>query len=485
MTLEPPKGLRANLLRTYTNLDDKELENCKKSDAFKKLLFGFALFHAIIQDRRKFGPIGWNIAYEFTNEDFTVCKRQLRMLLDEYEEIPYKVINFLGAKINYGGRVTDEKDVRLIKTILRTYICPEALRDKYPFSESKTYYSPPSGKQDDYLKYISELPLNPSPEAFGLHENADITNAQNETRYLLETILSVQPRSSSVEGKSREDVIEEISNNVEKRTPPVFDVEEIAKTYFTSYEESMNTVLVQELIRYNRLLAVMAESLINVKKALRGKIVMSEELEQLANSLYDNMVPKIWDDKGFLSLKPLSSWVEDLNKRIKFLDDWVKFGTPKVFWISGFFFPQAFITGTLQNFARKHVIAIDRLGFDFKVLDHLQYSDITEKPEDGCYIYGMYLEGARWDYKKHIINESKPKELFCDLPLMHLVPVADRVAPKEGIYDCPLYKVVSRRGTLSTTGHSTNYVMAMEMPSRVEQNVWIKAGVAAFLALRY
>lgn len=395
------------------------------------------------------------------------------------------MINFLGAEINYGGRVTDEKDVRLIKTILTTYICPEARRDKHPFSESGIYYSPPSNKQEDYIKYISELPLNPSPEAFGLHENADITNAQNETRYLLETILSVQPRTSSVEGKSREDVIEDIANIVQKRTPLVFDVEAVGKQYFTSISESMNTVLLQEVFRYNRLLAIMAESLTNVKKALRGKIVMSEELEQLANSLYDNMVPKIWDEKGFLSMKALSSWVDDLNKRITFLDDWITKGTPKIFWIAGFFFPQAFITGTLQNYARKHVIAIDKLSFDFKVLDTVQYTDITEKPEDGCYIYGMYLEGARWDYKKHIINESKPKELFCDLPMMHLVPVADRISPTEGMYECPLYKVVSRQGTLSTTGHSTNFVMSIEIPSRVDQDVWIKAGVAAFLALRY
>ena len=75
MVLEPPKGLRSNLLRTYANLDDKELNDCNKVDAFKKLLFGFSLFHAIIQDRRKFGPIGWNIAYDFTNEDLTACKK--------------------------------------------------------------------------------------------------------------------------------------------------------------------------------------------------------------------------------------------------------------------------------------------------------------------------------------------------------------------------------------------------------------------------
>jgi dynein heavy chain len=83
----------------------------------------------------------------------------------------------------------------------------------------------------------------------------------------------------------------------------------------------------------------------------------------MCNSLFDNQVPVLWSDKGFLSLKPLSSWINDLVDRINFLQKWIDNGTPNVFWISGFFFPQAFITGTLQNFARKHIIAIDKIGF--------------------------------------------------------------------------------------------------------------------------
>lgn len=78
-----------------------------------------------------------------------------------------------------------------------------------------------------------------------------------------------------------------------------------------------------------------------------------------------------------------------------------------------------------------------------------------------------------------------PKELYSDLPMMHLVPVCDRIPPKDGIYNCPVYKVVSRRGTLSTTGHSTNFVLFMEFASKDSENSWIKAGVAAFLSLRY
>lgn len=107
---------------------------------------------------------------------------------------------------------------------------------------------------EDYLTYIDKLPLNPSPEAFGLHDNAEITNAQNETFSLLETILSIQPRSSSNTGKSRETIIEELAIYVEQRTPDLFKVDEIYEVYPTSYKESMNTVLLQEVLRYNKLI---------------------------------------------------------------------------------------------------------------------------------------------------------------------------------------------------------------------------------------
>jgi len=66
-----------------------------------------------------------------------------------------------------------------------------------------------------------------------------------------------------------------------------------------------------------------------------------------------------------------------------------------------------------------------------------------------------------------------------------LVPVAERAKPQSGIYECPVYKVLSRTGTLSTTGHSTNFVMWFEIPSSETQDIWIRAGVAAFLSLRY
>ena len=78
----------------------------------------------------------------------------------------------------------------------------------------------------------------------------------------------------------------------------------------------------------------------------------------------------------------------------------------------------------------------------------------------------MYLEGCKWDYHAHQLEESDPKKLFTDIPLILLLPVMDRTTPEDGIYMAPVYKVLSRSGTLSTTGHSTNFVMMMEIPSK-------------------
>ena len=258
----------------------------------------------------------------------------------------------------------------------------------------------------------------------------------------------------------------------------------------------MNTVLVQEAIRYNRLIAVYNQSLVDLQKALKGLVVMSGELEAMAESLYTNQVPKMWEKKAYPSLKPLAGWIDDLVARIKFVQGWIDGGKPPTYWISGFFFPQAFLTGTLQNYARKYVVSIDTVNFDFNILKGAP-EDITEAPEDGCYIHGLFLEGAAWDPDVHSLVEARPKELYSVFPPIWLHPKVDRPAPTTGVYSCPVYKTLFRAGTLSTTGHSTNFVLPVELPSQepcsglfsryVEtfSSHWIKRAVALFCALNY
>ncbi|MBZ3886078.1 Dynein heavy chain 1, axonemal [Sciurus carolinensis] len=485
MTIEPPRGVKANLLKSYSSLTDDFLHSCRKVMEFKSLLLSLCLFHGNALERRKFGPLGFNIPYEFTDGDLRICISQLKMFLDEYEDIPYKVLKYTAGEINYGGRVTDDWDRRCVMNILEDYYRPAVLSPNHIYSDSGIYHQiQPTYDLNGYLNYIKSLPLNDMPEIFGLHDNANITFAQNETFALLGSIIQLQPKSSSAGGQGREEIVEDVAKNILLQVPDPINLQSVVAKYPVLYEESMNTVLVQEVIRYNRLLQVITQTLQDMLKALKGLVVMSSQLELMAASLYNNSVPELWNSKAYPSLKPLASWVMDLLERLNFLKSWIQGGIPAVFWISGFFFPQAFLTGTLQNFARKFVISIDTISFDFKVMTQLP-SELRERPEVGCFIYGLFLEGARWDPVDFQLTESRPKELYTEMAVIWLLPTPDRKVQNQDFYLCPIYKTLTRAGTLSTTGHSTNYVIAVEIPSDLPQRHWIKRGVALLCALDY
>lgn len=484
MTNEPAKGLRANLLQSYYSLTDQSMNRSSKPECFKKLLFSLCFFHAIILDRRKFGPLGWNIPYAFGENDLDVCITQLREFIDMYDDIPYTVIHFLAYDVNYGGRVTDNKDRRTLMTILDDYMNPNVQDDDYKFSASGKYCSIPAGDKASYVEYIESMDHVPEPEIFGLHDNAEITSAKEETQTLFSTILVLLPKAAAGAGKSREEVLDEIATNILAKLPPEWELESVQKRYPTLYSESMNTVLVQEVARYNRLLVVIKKTLEDLKKALVGLVVMSGDLEKMADSCFNNLVPNMWADVAYPSLMPLAAWFTDLIARCAFIQKWIDDGTPICFWISGFFFPQAFLTGSLQNYARKTKKPIDAISFGFKV-EPREATEIKERPEDGIYVYGLYLQGCRFDADSNTLCDSNPKELFTTFPVMWLIPQEERKKPETGIYNCPVYKVLTRRGTLSTTGHSTNFVLFMEVPTEAEERKWIKAGVALFCALTY
>lgn len=204
--------------------------------------------------------------------------------------------------------------------------------------------------------------------------------------------------------------------------------------------------------------------MINVGKAIKGEVPLSLELEEVCTSLFNNQVPAIWHKRAYPSLKPLASWMLDYLKRIKFMQDWVDDKAPETFWISGFFFTQSFLTGTRQNYARKHVIAIDFIEFDFIVISDESKYNLEKAPEDGVYVFGLFMEGARWDEKKEAIDESHPKVLFSSMKHIWILPRKRDEIDEGHSYKCPVYKTAARKGTLSTTGHSTNFVLYIYLP---------------------
>lgn len=110
---------------------------------YKKLLFSLSCFHAIIQERRKFGPLGWNILYEFNDSDLNTAQINLWNLLeDEAEDVPWSSLLFVTGEIIYGGWVTDNHDWKTLNMILDIFLDPDVVEtDDYKYSDSGIYYA--------------------------------------------------------------------------------------------------------------------------------------------------------------------------------------------------------------------------------------------------------------------------------------------------------------------------------------------------------
>lgn len=207
---------------------------------------------------------------------------------------------------------------------------------------------------------------------FGLHPNIEIMTNQIKLDQLLADLLIIQPSMVSATDASIEDIQDEKADDILQQIPAIFDIDALEEKFEIDYKESMNTVLTQEAQRFNILLTKIIYDLNLFKSANRGRIVMTLELEKMGLQLQNNEVPDNWSGEqgvGFTSTKSLSSWIIDLAKRVDFLKEWENQGTPKCFWMSGFFYPQAFLTGIKQNYARKTKTPIDLVDFEFNFIN--------------------------------------------------------------------------------------------------------------------
>ncbi|KAI9004259.1 dynein heavy chain and region D6 of dynein motor-domain-containing protein [Gaertneriomyces semiglobifer] len=479
MTTEPPNGLKANLIRLYAGMTDETFNRCSKPEVYRKLLFSLCFFHSILLERKKFLTLGWNIAADFNDSDFDICERLMVVLLDDYSETPWDALKYLIAEANYGGRITDDWDRRVLRSYINTLFSNEALQTpQFRVSSLPNYFIPDANDLRSSRDYVASLPAFDKPELFGQHPNADIASQIRESDSMLQSLLSLQPQVSTGPGMSREDKVLMIAADILRRLPENLDYEGTYK--MVQHEMSpTNVVLLQEIQRYNLLLDQMRRSLSELQKGIKGVVVMSPELDETFRNIFDGRVPPDWA-KAYGSLKPLAAWTRDLVQRVEFFAEWSTGTEPKLYWLGAFMFPTGFLTAVLQKTARRNNVAIDVLSWEVSVLQLEDDNHIQLGPKEGVYIKGLYLEGASWDRKSNCLSEPKPMELITPLPPVHFKPVEARKKGTKGMYICPLYYYPIRAGTRERP----SFIIGMELKTgNHDHDFYVKRGTAALASL--
>ncbi|KAI5708664.1 hypothetical protein M8J76_000623 [Diaphorina citri] len=339
---EPPNGLKLNIKNTYFKMRSDVLETCAHPK-YKDLIY----------ERRKYDKIGWNISYDYSECDFTVCVQiidtYLSRLLDKNEDImkiPWETLKYLIGQVMYGGRVIDSYDRRTVQTYMDEYLGDFTLEDFHFYSG---YGIPPPGTKQFYLDYIEEtLPSHQSPELFGLHLNAEIGYYTQAAQDIFSNLINIQPQSASAGGGiSREQYVDKACADILAKLPPEFDVPRIKRDKGRVLTPTL-VVLFQELDRFNVLVNKMKLTLALLRRALAGEIGMDAILDSISTSLFNGQLPEEWRPLAPATCKKLGAWMQHFDRRNEQYVSWIQSGDPVVMWLSGLHIPESYITALIQ-----------------------------------------------------------------------------------------------------------------------------------------
>ena len=535
VTNEPPAGLRAGLLHSYTSFVDQEKLERVDTPQYRALLFSLCFLHSTIMERRKFGALGWCIPYEFNLSDLSACARFLERHL-YHQAVSWPTLQYIVGEVQYGGKITDDMDRRLFTTFCEAWLTPTTLSPQFTFNPQQLVgkipdnfvYNVPDGLDvEAYRSYIQTFPDVDSPEMFGLHPNADMTYRTKEVNSLLSTIIETQPKSaagsspppgggvseekSEVDGgdtpskkspkkskkkkkevipapPTREDIVVEKAGELMQRLPNNF-VEDIYREQLDrqgGLGVPLNIFALQEVQRMDNVITVVRSTLTQIQLAIRGEVTLTSSLDKAIDSIFDARVPKQWmltpsgEELSWLSPN-LGLWFTGLIDRQGELDRWLSKARPSSYWLTGFFNPQGFLTAMRQEVTRAHAAdrwALDDVQFHTEVTEFINSEAVKKPAVEGALIHGLFLDGAAWSRAANTLVESEPKKLFATLPVLYVTAITSHQKKgKAGEYGgfgpaiTPVYKYPVRQDRF--------LIFEVNLPTReVRPQMWILRGVA-------
>eukprot|EP00404_Azadinium_spinosum_P058026 CAMPEP_0180732004 /NCGR_PEP_ID=MMETSP1038_2-20121128/21442_1 /TAXON_ID=632150 /ORGANISM="Azadinium spinosum, Strain 3D9" /LENGTH=688 /DNA_ID=CAMNT_0022764843 /DNA_START=27 /DNA_END=2093 /DNA_ORIENTATION=+ len=480
LTNEPPQGMLANLRRSFALFSKEDFED--KDAKVKAILFGLVHFHSLMLERKKFGPMGYNMNYPFSAGDLRDSSQVLYNYLEGSSavKIPWDDLRYIFGEIMYGGHIVDNWDRRMCEKYLLYFMRDELLDEieMIPFANAKlSWVSPQPGSHEKYLEHIETLPPE-SPLFFGMHPNAEINFRTAQCDKTFELLMSLGAGGGSAGGEEVAsspmavaetmccEILEDI---VEKKFP----TEDLSRSMSPDEKGPYQYVFMQECDYMNGLIFEMVRGLKELQLGFKGELTMSEPMEAIANALWMEKLPHWWVQLGFPSTRPLKSWRLSLHERCQQLEDWVgdPLSIPKVVDISRLFNPQSFLTAIKQLCCQQQGLELDRLQV-FTEVTKKELKQVENYSKDGAFVTGMFLEGARWEPSSASLEDSRPREMFVQMPVVNCKAglAVDKV--DKNMYICPTYCVPIRR---------PYFVFPAQLRTKAHPDKWTLAGVAMIL----
>jgi dynein heavy chain len=281
VTTEPPQGLQAGVARTFsTTINQDFLEKVEPYEKWRALVFTLCFMHSIVWERRKFGPLGFCIGYEFNTSDLEASllyvEKHMTQSMATGSAMSMKAMKYMTCEIQYGGRITDDLDRETFITYGELWITDEVFKEKYCFNNLITeylYHIPDFNEHSRYLEHIQTLPEKDNPLIFGLNGNADLTYRLKQSGEMIVVLVDTMPKDTSGgSGKSlEEEVKEKLQNELIKLLPPDFievEVDEKLKNLKgpkslsdTGKAVPLNVFLFQEIQRLQLVLGIVRSTM--------------------------------------------------------------------------------------------------------------------------------------------------------------------------------------------------------------------------------
>ncbi|CAK0818714.1 unnamed protein product [Prorocentrum cordatum] len=481
LTNEPPQGMQANLRRSFALFSKEDFED--KDGRVKSILFALVHFHSLMLERKKFGAMGYNMLYPFSAGDLRDSAQVLYNYLEGSSsvKIPWDDLRYIFGEIMYGGHIVDDWDRRMCEKYLLYFMRDELLDEieMIPYADGKlSWMSPQPGPHDKYVEHMETMPVE-SPLFFGMHPNAEInfrTNLCDSTFEALLILMGAGASAGDGDGDVQspmaiaEALCGEILEEVQEKK---FPTEDISRSLSDEEKGPYQYVFLQECEYMNGLIYEMVRGLQELQLGFKGELTMSEQMEEIADSLWLEKLPTWWVKLGFPSTRPLKSWRVNLQDRCVQLEDWTNdpLTIPKVVDIAKLFNPQSFLTAIKQLCCQQQGLELDKLQV-FTEVTKREVKQVEGHSKEGAFVTGMFLEGARWDSVGNSLEDSKPKEMFTQLPVIicKAGPLLEKV--DKNTYICPAYCVPTRR---------PYFVFPAQLRSKAVPDKWVLAGVAIIL----